>query len=196
MKLMILILILLLFMNIQNVWAEENEYGTVNAWFNEKNASIETIDHVQLKIGEPVKIKIEVISRINGHIYIELEEPGITRSYDVSEGPGGFGDVIDNYNVTTVWSKSFTWTLVPNGAWKNGNAPINIFVQFDNIENGKKRGVKDLKFTIANPYILDEEYPVQKPSLQTSTISTPTKSAPFIPVFLAAIAVLAARRRR
>ena len=33
---------------------------------------------------------------------------------------------IDNLNIESGWSKTYTWTITPNGAWKNGNAPINI----------------------------------------------------------------------
>ncbi len=37
---------------------------------------------VQLKIGEPVEIKVEVISKINGDIIIKLKEPGVTKAFE------------------------------------------------------------------------------------------------------------------
>ena len=57
-----LICIILIGLN-QDVLAEpeENEYGIVNAWYNGQEA---TVRNVQLKIGEPVEIKVEVMSKI------------------------------------------------------------------------------------------------------------------------------------
>ena len=42
---------------------------------------------VQLKIGEPVEIKVEVISKINGHVSLKLKEPGVTKAFNVLNGP-------------------------------------------------------------------------------------------------------------
>jgi len=36
----------------------ENDYGIVNAWFNEKEA---TVENIQLKINEPAQLKIEML---------------------------------------------------------------------------------------------------------------------------------------
>ena len=41
-----------------------------------------TVNGVQLKIGEPAEVKVEVISKINGHVYIILIEPGVTKAFD------------------------------------------------------------------------------------------------------------------
>ena len=38
-------------------------------------------------------------------------------------------------NIESGWSKTYTWTIAPNGAWKNGNAPLNIIVQFNKVKN-------------------------------------------------------------
>jgi hypothetical protein len=44
----------------------KNEYGSINAWFNGKEA---TVENIQLKINEPAEIKVEIISNINGNIH-------------------------------------------------------------------------------------------------------------------------------
>jgi sarcinarray family protein len=192
----IIIIFILLIFNIELVSPEENEYGIVKAWFNEKNATVETIGGIKLNIGEPAEIKIEVISKIDGNIYIELYEPGITKSYNMIKGNSGLGESIDNHNIIAGWSKTYLWKLEPNGAWKNGNAPINIRVSFS-----KKGNQKPIEFTIANPYILDEQYTgaVSKPkatSTPTGTLqSTPVKETPFLPAIFAVGALLLAWRR-
>ena len=185
-KFFILILIILL-LNLPNVIAEENEYGVVEAWFDETNATLKTVEGIKLKIGEPIEIKVTIISKISGNIYIKLKEPGVTKAYDILSGPSKQDDRIDNLNVVSGWSKTYAWELVPNGAWKNGNAPINIFVSFS-----KKGDQKPIEFTIANPYILDEQYTgaTRTPSpTGTAPGMTPPKAAPF-PSALGVIAML------
>ena len=85
MKFKILILILaVLFLNFQLATGAENEYGIVKAWFNGENA---TVNGVQLKIGEPVEVKVEILSKINGDVSFKLNEPGVTKAFKVLNGP-------------------------------------------------------------------------------------------------------------
>ncbi|NJD54710.1 MAG: sarcinarray family MAST domain-containing protein [Candidatus Methanoperedens sp.] len=176
---------------IQIASAEENEYGIVRAWFNDENATVKTIEGVQLKIGEPVEIKVEVTSKINGNVYVELDEPGITKSYDMIAGSSKMDESIDNHNIIVGWSKTYSWTLKPNGAWKNGNAPINIRVSFS-----KKGDQKPIQFTIANPYILDKQYTgaATTPAPEITGTGAPTKEMPFLPVLFMVSALLLAWR--
>ena len=195
MKFRILIFILaVLILNFQNASAEENKYGIVKAWFNGKNATTETVEGVQLKIGEPVEVKVEVVSKINGQVFIKLKEPGISKAFNVLNGPSKQDESIDNYDIIANWSRTYTWTVAPNGAWKNGNAPINIFVQFSQKENDKI-----IQFTIANPYILDEHYSGAVPTPETSVlpVGIQAKETPFLPViFTVGALILAWRWRR
>jgi len=173
--------IIALFLNIQAAYGAENEYGIVQAWFNEKNA---TVEDFSMKIGEPATIKVTVTSKINGHTFIELSEPGVTKGFDVLSGPSKEDVSIDNYDIKSGWTETFTWTVSPNGAWKNGNAPINIFVQFSKIENGKLKGDKTVQFTIANPYIVNEQYSGSAPAQTTGAAEpapgTTQKQTPFL----------------
>ncbi|MDO8727997.1 MAG: sarcinarray family MAST domain-containing protein [Candidatus Methanoperedens sp.] len=183
----LVLFIIILFLSIQTSFAAENEYGIVNAWFNGKNA---TVEGFSMKIGEPAEIKVEVISKIDGNVYIELNEPGITKSYNVVNGLSKFDESIDNLKIESGWSKTFTWIVAPNGAWKNGNAPINIFVEFSKIKTDKK-----IQFTIANPYILDEQYSSSTPAqttgaAQPSPTGTSSPQAPFISALVALAVIL------
>ncbi len=114
----------------------------------------------------------------------------------MSDGPSKQDERIDNLNVVTGWSKTYTWKVLPNGAWKNGNAPINVVVKFYDTQSKKD---KIIDFTIANPYILDEQYTgaAQTPRPAGTAPGATPKPAPF-PSALGAIAMLLAvwvRRR-
>ncbi len=182
------LLVIGMFASIQLVDAvpTENEYGNVKAWFNGQEA---TVKNVKLKIGEPSEIIVIVNSNISGHVIIKLTNPLVTEPYEVVEGIN-IGKRDDNLNILSGWSKTITWKIKPNGAWKNGNAPINVFVQFTKIENGKIKGDKKIEFTIADPFILDEQYPGSTPA-QTTAQPSPTSSEPQQTPFLSAGGALA-----
>jgi sarcinarray family protein len=156
----------------------ENEYGNVKAWFNGQEATIKT---AKLKIGEPADIKVTVNSNISGHVFVKLTNPLVTEPYQVIEGTA-IGKRIDNLDVSPGWTKTFNWKIKPNGEWKNGNAPINIFVSF---YNSNKQVQKPLEFTIANPFILDEQYSGSSPAQNTGAAqptdaSSEPQQAPFL----------------
>ncbi len=186
-----LIMVTVIFTSIQLAGAvtTENEYGNVKAWFNEQEA---TVKNVRLKIGEPADIKVMVTSNISGNVYVELANPLVTEPYRVINGPSLIGKTISNSGISEGWSQTYIWTITPNGAWTNGNAPINIFVSFS-----KKGNQKPIEFTIADPYILDEQYPGSTPAQTTgaappSPIDTSSKQqqTPFLEAAGALLAVM------
>ena len=182
------------FLVIQMASAEENEYGIVRAWFNGENATVETINDIKLKIGQPVEVNVEVISKIKGDASLKLKEPGVTKAFDVLGGPSQEEEWLTNMNIESGWSKTYTWKLAPNGAWKGGNAPINIVVQFN-----KGMNDKIIQFTIANPYILDEQYTgtaATTPAPEITGTNTPAKETPFPSVIFIFMALLVAWRFR
>ncbi len=177
-----------LLLNTNIAVAAENDYGIVNAWFNEKNA---TVEGFSMKIGEPAEIKVEIISKIDGDVLLTLREPGRTKAFDVVSGPSKLDGRIDNLKIDSGWSKTFTWVVIPNGAWKNGNAPINIVVEF-------YKGMNDkiIQFSIANPYILDEQYSGSIPAQTTGAAPSPTgtsskpQQTPFLSALVALLVIL------
>jgi len=165
----------------------ENDYGIAKAWFNGQNA---TVNGIQLKIGEQSEIKLEVISKIDGNVFIKILEPGTSKAFEILSGPSKQDERIDNLKVAPGWSRTLTWIIRPNGAWKNGNAPINVFVEFSKIKDDKK-----IQFTIANPYILDEQYSgTVEPETTASRAGTQTKPTPFLSVIFTVSALLLAWR--
>ncbi|MDW7776954.1 MAG: sarcinarray family MAST domain-containing protein [Methanosarcinales archaeon] len=165
-----LILVLLISIN-QSTFAEpvENDFGIVDGWYNGKEA---TVENIQLEIGETAEITVSVNSKIDCNVYVKLINPLVTVPYDVVSGPSDLDESIDNRGVKSGWITNYTWIIKPNGEWTNGNAPINIFVQFS--DRGDDRIVK---FTIANPYILNEQYsgptPTHTPTDPSSTDQPP-----------------------
>jgi sarcinarray family protein len=194
-KIIIIIILILLFLTLDIVSTEENEFGIVKAWFNEKNATLETLEGIKLRIGEPVEVKVEVISKVNGHVFVVLTEPGVTKSFDILNGPSKLDERIDNLKIESGWSNTYKWKLVPNGAWKNGNAPLNVVVNFYNL---KTKNNKVIQFTIANPYILDEQYSgaVPAPEKTVSPAGTQAKEMPFLSVMFTVGALMLAWRWR
>jgi len=131
-----------------------------------------------LRINEPVEIKVTVISKIDGHINVILTTPLVTDAYKAVEGPNQIDKRIDALNVKPDWTETYSWTITPTGEWTNGNAPINIFVQFHKGMNDDKY----TEFTIANPHILDEHYsgpaPTRTATDPSSTDQPPSQGSP------------------
>ena len=178
---------------ISNCTAAENEYGIVVAWFNEEPA---TVDGITLKINEPFTVKATVESKIDGYVFVKLSEPGVTNAYEVIEGPSEIDEFIDNMNIESGWKTTYIWKLKPNGDWTNGNAPINLFVQFNKAHDD----VQKIQFTIANPYILDEQYsgpaPTRTATDPSSTDQTPSQGSPGFGVMGALLGIMLVVLRR
>jgi len=179
---------------ISNCTAAENEFGIVHAWYNDETA---TAEGITLKINEPFTVKATIESKIDRNIYVRLYEPGVTNAYEVVEGPSEIDEWIDNMNIESGWKTTYIWKLKPNGDWTNGNAPINLFVQF----NKAHGDVRMIDFTIANPYILDEQYsgpaPTRTASDPSSTDQPPSQGSPgfgFVGALLGIALVMMARR--
>jgi sarcinarray family protein len=167
----------ILLISISNCTAAENEFGIVTAWSNDEPA---TVEGMVLKINEPFTVKVTIESKIDGNIYVLLSEPGVTTAYEVIEGPSEMDEYIDNMNIESGWKTTYIWKLKPNGDWTNGNAPINLFVQFNNAHDD----VRKIRFTIANPHILDEQYsgfniiPIRTATDPSSTDQPPSQGSP------------------
>jgi sarcinarray family protein len=195
MKAKILICILIILFNINLVTAEsmEKNYGIVNAWFNEKEA---TVENIQLKVGEPAEIKVDVTSKINGYISLKLTNPLTTESYKVISGPSKIDEWIDVSNIESGWTNTYIWVIEPTGEWTNGNAPINIFIEFGKTYDDDEH----YKFTIANPYILDEQYsgpaPTRTAANPSSTDQPPSQGSPGVGVAGALLGIALAMMAR
>ncbi|MEA3294924.1 MAG: hypothetical protein U9P81_08130, partial [Euryarchaeota archaeon] len=91
---------------------------------------------------------------------------------EIISGPSVFNKRIDNLNIESNWTKIYIWKIKPTGKWTNGNAPINLFVEFSKSYDDDRH----VKFTIANPIILDEQYSGSSPSHTTTHSSSNNQS--------------------
>ncbi|MCD4845279.1 MAG: sarcinarray family MAST domain-containing protein [Methanosarcinales archaeon] len=172
---------------IQSCTAGENEYGIVKSWYDNQPA---TVEGAKLKINEPVEIKVEVTSKVDASfIGLMLKEPGVTKSFDVISGPSDFGEWISKDDIKSGWVKTYTWTICPNGNWIDGNAPINIIVQFSK----EIDDVLFIRYSIANPHIFDEQYSGSSSSHATtdpsSTNQSQSNSSPSFGIIAALLSV-------
>jgi len=138
--------------------AGECEYGTIKAWFSKDQQTWEnaTVDNATAKIGEPFFIKTTVKAKIDlPSIDIKLWETGENNSedstFELLEGLNCFFTYYDIYPVSKNDSFTYIWMfrVKPDTSWVNGNAPLNIYVQFDK-NSSYNRGVE---FTVANIYV-------------------------------------------
>ena len=187
----IILIASILLISISNCTAAENEFGIVYAWSNDEPA---TVEGMVLKINEPFTVKATIESKIDGNIYVLLSEPGVTTAYEVIEGPSEMDEYIDNMNIESGWKTTYIWKLKPNGDWTNGNAPINLFVQFDQSFDD----IRKIRFTIANPHILDEQYsgfniiPTRTTTDPSSTNQSSSQGSPGFGVVGALLGILLA----
>ena len=162
---------------ISNCTAAENDFGIVYAWSNDEPA---TVEGMILKINEPFTVKVTIESKIDGKIGVQLYEPGVTNAYEVVEGPSEIDEFIKNLNIESGWKTTYVWKIKPNGDWTNGNAPVNLFVQFNKAHDD----VRMIDFTIANPHILDKQYsgfniiPTRTTTDPSSTDQAPSQGSP------------------
>jgi len=157
---------------LKNLKTMEKYYGIVNAWFDGEEA---TVENIQLEVGEPVEIKVDITSKINGYISLKLTNPLVTESFKVVSGPSNIDEWIDISNIESGWTNTYIWVIEPTGEWTSGNAPIDIFVEFGTTYNDDEH----YKFTIANPYILDEQYSGPAPTTtdHSSTDQPPSQGS-------------------
>jgi sarcinarray family protein len=182
----IVFLILIICFLIQISTAGENEYGIVKAWCDNQPA---TVEGIKLKINEPVEIKVEVTSKIDGFIDLKIKEPGVTDAFSVISGPSKIGEWMTEENVKSGWSKNYTWIITPTGDWTSGTAPVNILVYFyKEIDDDLS-----IQFTIAHAYILDEQYSGSSSSHTTtdpsSTDQSQSNSSPSFGIIMALLSV-------
>ena len=140
-------------------WMQED--GTWHEWVESTEENKDILYNVELKIGQPIKCKIEITPKYDGRVDFYIRSLRTASPYSVVEGRKmeeivSFEDISANQTVT------YTYILKPNGNWI-GHAPINCYweVNYEPILNLKEdTGL----FAFANPIILAEEW--EGPSLE------------------------------
>ena len=143
------------------------EYGVFDTWFSlDGNKWINTtVDHIILKRGQPFYIKLE-ISTLQDDIWISImfsevgEKTKKDSTFELIEGPMAFYRPFDlgkiSYKNTFL---NYTWgfRVKKNTTWVNGNAPLDIMVQFDKKINGEW-DTNPISYTVVNAFIDEKQW--------------------------------------
>ncbi len=134
-------------------WMEEN--GTWHEWIESTEENRGILYNVELKIGQPIKCKIEITPKYDASVGSHLFPAGTTIPYDPINGKGMY-DIVDFKPVYANQTVSYTWVLKPNGNL-TGHAPINCYWEV-NYATYVDREEDYGSFAFANPIILAEEW--------------------------------------
>ena len=182
---MFLVLGVFLLSTIEYAKAWECEYGEAKAWVklnNDTQWREAMVDGVTLKVHEPFKVKVWIKTKTECYADIELYDPGITKVFEVVEGPSKNGEMIYNNNCPANWTKTYEWIVRPTGEWTGAYGPLNIFVQFTipNVGDYKK-----IDKTIIHAYISPEEWNGSSENNQNEDKSHHTMGFEFVTLSLA-----------
>lgn len=134
----------------------ECDYGTFDAWYSKDGIEWQntTVDHADLKRGEPFYIKATISTKIDSvWASILISETGEhsseESSFEVIDGPCDIYKALDLGEIPKKnTSSTYVWKIrvKPDADWVGGNAPLNIDAQFDKKVNDEWYS-DDISFT-------------------------------------------------
>jgi len=139
----------------------ECAYGTFDAWYSKDGIEWQntTVDHAELKRGEPFYIKATITTKIDlPYSSIEIWEVGEDNpkesSFEMMEGMKCFFDSVPLYNMPKGNASTYVWKMrvKSDTDWAGGTTPLSIRAQFNKNDDEDD----DISFTAVNVYILDE----------------------------------------
>jgi len=176
----------------------ECDYGTFDAWYSKDGIEWQntTVDHADLKLGEPFYIKATISTKIDSvWASILISETGEysseESSFEVIDGPC---DIYKAFDLGEIPKKNTSFTYVwkirvkPDADWVGGNAPLNIDAQFDKKVNDEWYS-DDISFTAVNVYILDELWDGYTEDNSDSSGNNDTNDTPGFELLFALIAI-------
>ena len=155
------------------VSAGECRYGAVQAWFVQPGKVMNATAHPPLRRGEVFTVRTVVtLSSSLEVVFVKLHEFG-TPVYEVLAGPCVLEQLFEcRDDLLPNQTFSYQWTLrvLPDTTWVNGNAPLEVFVQFN--RNEAESCV--VSFDVVNAYILPQivNGSAQDDSFQNQSIDT------------------------
>jgi sarcinarray family protein len=129
-------------------------FSCIEAYFNGKFIEPGSVPSPRLKIGEPFKVRVDFLVGQDAIVTAQIKSTGYIR-YEVVEGPSPWDEYTKDEEILPGITKSYEWTLKPDGSWTMGTAPVRIRYE---ILDKNLRMVEDGTFTVANPYILQARY--------------------------------------
>ena len=143
------------------------EYGVFDTWFSLDGIKwlSTTVDNITLKRGQSFYIKLEISTLLDdiwiSLIFSEVGENSIKEStFELLEGPQAFYRPFDLGEIphkNTFLNYTWEFRVKKNTSWINGNAPLNIMVQFDRKIDGEWN-TNPISYTVVNAFIDGEQW--------------------------------------
>ncbi|OPY17118.1 MAG: hypothetical protein A4E23_01591 [Methanomethylovorans sp. PtaU1.Bin073] len=165
------------------VGSAESPYGKIDVYFNGKLYPGSETPKPVLDIGEPFKVRFDVIPYQRCEISAMLttidEKDFRIINGSTSEMSKYTGGIIEKNE-----TKTYEWTLVPTENWAGGSVPLDFVYQFDDLNSFDT--LTKGRFTAAYITVSEEYY--NGYSVETSA-ATPSEEPAKTPGFILSVAV-------
>ena len=164
---------------------------SIKAYFNGQEA---TVTGVVLHPGETFTVDLYMTPDKESYAYAEIDEPGVTRAYDLIEG-----DPIrptDGKRCNASCTAHYRWVMAANENWLDGTAPLNIYYQLN--DKGNTNPSASGLFTVVEAYITPGKAATGTSGLPAAeapeNVPSPGLIASVLSMIIAAIAVREKRK--
>ena len=168
--------------------SSESSNLNIDVYYNDQLYPGASTPKPLLKIGEPFKLRFEIICYKRNDLSVMLWSIG-NSDFDIIEGPTSSLGTAINEVVEVNETRIYEWTVVPNEEWAGGSAPINFFYQMMNLDTA--RMITSGEFTAAYVTISEECYAGPAIPEESTGESSSESSFPTTPAFTALCTVFA-----
>lgn len=163
---------------------------SIKAYFNGQEA---TATGVVLHPGERFTVDLYMTPDKESYAYAEIDEPGITRAYDLLEGDPIRPTDCKRCNASS--AAHYRWVMAANENWLDGTAPLNIYYQLN--DKGQTNPSASGLFTVVEAYIAPGKAAAGTSSLPATEVPEKVSSPGlFATAFGVIIASITIRQRR
>ncbi|MGA9140459.1 MAG: sarcinarray family MAST domain-containing protein [Methanocella sp.] len=171
----ILVLIVLLV-----IFSGEASGRSIKAYYNGQEA---TVTGVVLHPGEPFTVDLYMTPDSESIAYAEIDEPGVTRAYDLVEGDAIVPTDAKRCNASS--PAHYRWVMAANDYWLEGTAPLNIYYQLNIV--GSNNPTASGLFTVVEAYIAPGK---ATPGLSNTSTAGAPENVPSPGFFASVISVI------
>jgi sarcinarray family protein len=165
-------------------------YGkSIKAYFNGQEA---TATGVVLHAGEQFTVDLYMTPDKESYAYAEIEEPGVTRAYDLLEGDPIMPTDFKHCNASS--AAHYRWVMAANENWIEGTAPLNIYYQLNLV--GQTTPSASGLFTVVEAYIAPGKAVADTSSLPVAEPENVPSPGIFASVFGMIVTAIVVRQRK
>ena len=176
------------------IGSAESSYGKIDVYFDGKLYPGAEIPKPVLKIGEPFKVRFDIIPYQRCEVSVMLttiDEKDFRIINGSTSEMGKYTGVIVGKNET----KTYEWTVVPTENWAGGTVPLDFVYQFDDLNSFDV--LTKGEFTAAYITVSEEYYDGASAEVSTDPINEDSAKAPgFMLPLAVGMLLLAGKCRR